>query len=124
MRVNILAVVLIERSVLHSIDKKKGYNGLVLVTISRQMSSTLTTFAKSQLAADEREAELKETRRHLEDRVHSLESEKVCACAMWRAEEKCPYILLKVVPLYLSPPKKRTSRDGFYGRLMTLYLRV
>lgn len=42
------------------------------------MSSTLSTFAKSQMAADERESELKSTRRNLEERLASLESEKVC----------------------------------------------
>lgn len=42
-----------------------------------QMSSTLSTFAKSQMAADERESELKSTRRSLEERVAALESERV-----------------------------------------------
>lgn len=42
-----------------------------------QMSSTLSTFAKSQMAADERESELKVTRRGLEERLSSVEAEKV-----------------------------------------------
>lgn len=42
-----------------------------------QMSSTLSTFAKSQMAANERESELKDARRALEERLSSLEAEKV-----------------------------------------------
>lgn len=42
-----------------------------------QMSSTLLTFATSQRAADERESELKAARRTLEERLSTVEAEKV-----------------------------------------------
>ncbi|CAM9451894.1 unnamed protein product, partial [Ectocarpus sp. 12 AP-2014] len=42
----------------------------------QKMSSTLSTFAKSQMAANERESELKDARRALEERLSSLEAEK------------------------------------------------
>lgn len=41
------------------------------------MSSTLMTFATSQRAADERESELKGARRMLEERLSTVEEEKV-----------------------------------------------
>ncbi|CBJ31760.1 conserved unknown protein [Ectocarpus siliculosus] len=43
----------------------------------QKMSSTLSTFAKSQMAANERESELKDARRALEERLSSLEAEKL-----------------------------------------------
>ncbi|CAN0362635.1 unnamed protein product, partial [Ectocarpus sp. 12 AP-2014] len=43
----------------------------------QKMSSTLFTFAKSQMAANERESELKDARRALEERLSSLEAEKL-----------------------------------------------
>lgn len=47
------------------------------------MSSTLTSFANSQRAADEREVELREVRRGLEERISSIESEKVMDFYHW-----------------------------------------
>lgn len=78
------------------------------------MSSTLSTFAKSQMAAEERESELKNTRRGLEERMTSLESDKVrggqlllllsagrgnaAGTAILAAHDECPRRLCGALP--------------------------